>query len=266
GIMMFYFLSGLVTNAEELQAGFSGFSINVVITLALSFLVSYLLVLVFQNIKSHVKLFLLIAVLLLLYAVGKKFHLSSLIIILIFGLLISNMSVFFQGKLRHWVDFKKADEIYEGLHVVTMETAFVVRTFFFVIFGLTISLASLLDGKVALISGAIIVSIYAIRYVLLRIFLGKDILPQLFIVPRGLVTVLLFYDIPDQVKTESFNSGILLFVIIVTSLIMTFALIWEKRRTGKAVRQAQSNPVGLTPWKAPSVQESKESAAKEEAH
>ncbi|MEL6589332.1 MAG: cation:proton antiporter [Bacteroidota bacterium] len=263
GIMMFYFLSGLITNAEELQAGFGGFSINVVITLALSFLVSYLLVLVFQNIRSHVKLFLLIAVLLLLYAVGKKFHLSSLIIILIFGLLISNMSVFFQGALKRWVDFKKADEIYEGLHVVTMETAFVVRTFFFVIFGLTISLASLLDGKVALISLAIIASIYAIRYVLLRIFLGKDILPQLFIVPRGLVTVLLFYDIPDQAKSDSFSSGILLFVIIVTSLIMTFALIWEKRRTGKAVRQAQSNPVGLAPWKAPSVQEPE---AKEEAH
>ncbi|MEL7530847.1 MAG: sodium:proton exchanger, partial [Bacteroidota bacterium] len=120
---------------------------------------------------------------------------------------------------------------------------------------LTIVLDSLLDAKVALISGAIILSIYVIRYVFLRIFLGKDIVPQLYIVPRGLVTVLLFYDIPDAVKTDSFNPGILLFVIIVTSLIMTFAMIWDKRRTGKAVRQAQSNPVGIAPWRAPSVQE-----------
>ncbi|MEM6345412.1 MAG: cation:proton antiporter [Bacteroidota bacterium] len=256
GIMLFYFLSGLVNTGEETHSsGVGDFSINVLITLALSFLVSYLLVLVFQKIRSHVKLFLLIAVLLLLYAVGKKFHLSSLIIILIFGLLISNMSIFFQGPLRRFLDLKKAEEIYENLHVVTMETAFVVRTFFFVIFGLTIVLDSLLDAKVALISGAIILSIYVIRWIFLRIFLGKDIMPQLYIVPRGLVTVLLFYDIPDAVKTDAFNPGILLFVIIVTSLIMTFALIWDKRRTGKAIRQAQSNPVGIAPWKAPTAQE-----------
>ncbi|MFK7924706.1 MAG: cation:proton antiporter [Bacteroidia bacterium] len=256
GIMLFYFLSGLVDTGDGSHSASVGdFSVNVLITLALSFLVSYLLVLVFQKIKSHVKLFLLIAVLLLLYAVGKKFHLSSLIIILIFGLLISNMSVFFQGRLRRFLDLKKAEEIYENLHVVTMETAFVVRTFFFVIFGLTIVLSSLVDLNVALISGAIILSIYAIRFVLLRIFLGKDILPQLFIVPRGLVTVLLFYDIPDAVHTDSFNPGILLFVIIVSSLIMTFAMIWDKRRTGQAVRQAQGNPVGVAPWKAPTIQE-----------
>ena len=40
---------------------------------------------VFQNITGNVKLFLLIATLLLLYAVGKMFHLSSLLIILVFG-------------------------------------------------------------------------------------------------------------------------------------------------------------------------------------
>jgi cell volume regulation protein A len=254
GIMMFYFLSGQLDAAEH-SNGLVGFGGNILLTIVISFVASYLIVLIFQNIKSHTKLFLLIAVLLLLYSVGKLMHLSSLIIILIFGLVIANMKLFFRGFLSRWLDIKKAEQIYEGLHVITMESAFVVRTFFFVIFGLTISLASLANLNVAIVSGLIILSIYLIRYILLRIFLGKDILPQLFIAPRGLITILLFYAIPKSAEVPGFEAGILLFIIIGTSLIMTFALIFDKRRSGAAMRKAQSVPVGYEPWSAPTAEE-----------
>lgn len=254
GIMMFYFLSGQLEAAEH-SNGLAGFAGNIFLTIVISFVASYLIVLIFQNIKSHTKLFLLIAVLLLLYSVGKQMHLSSLIIILIFGLLIANMRLFFQGWLSRWLDWKKAKQIYEGLHVITMETAFVVRTFFFVIFGVTISLASLASLNVALVSGLIILSIYLIRFVILRIFIGKDIIPQLFIAPRGLITILLFYAIPESAQVAGFEAGILLFIIIGTSLIMTFALIYDKRRTGAAIRRAQSVPVGYEEWSAPTIEE-----------
>ena len=156
-------------------------------------------------------------------------HLSSLIIILIFGLVIANMKLFFQGKLSDYLNFDKAKHIYHELHVITAETAFVVRTLFFVIFGITITLSSLLSLKVTLISLLILISIYAIRYGLLRIFFGKDITPQVFIAPRGLITVLLFYAIPEQALVENFDPGILLFVIIGTSLIMTGGMIQDKK-------------------------------------
>jgi hypothetical protein len=112
-------------------------------------------------------------------------------------------------------------------------------------------------NKVAGISSLIIISIYLIRYVLLKIFLGKDILPQLFIAPRGLITVLLFYAIPEEAILESFEPGILLFVIIVTSLIMTTALIYDKRRSLKALDIANDRKVGTVSWKAPTVNELK---------
>ncbi len=269
GIMVFYYLTGQIDTAEhvaEHSGGIGSFLGNVVLTIAISLLASYAIVLIFQKIKSHVKLFLLIAVLLLLYALGKKMHLSSLIIILVFGLLIANMKLFFRGKLRDWLDYKQALHIYEGLHVVTMETAFVVRTFFFVIFGMTISLASLVSLQVAMVSVLIILSIYAIRFVILRIFIGKDILPQLFIAPRGLITVLLFYAIPKEAEVEGFDPGILLFIIIGTSLIMTFAMIKDKQRTGKAIEKAKGNPIGYARWTAPSISniETKEGKGNEE--
>lgn len=254
GIMMFYFLTGnLDETAHGSGSGVLDFSGNLLLTIGIAVVASYLIILIFQNIRSHTKLFLLIAVLLLLYAVGKKMHLSSLIIILVFGLVIANMKIFFRGKMGQWLHLEKASQMYEGLHVVTMESAFVVRTFFFVIFGLTISLASIANLEVTLISLAIIVSIYVIRYVFLRAFIGKDIFPQLYIAPRGLITILLFYDIPEQAIIPGFEPGILLDIIIGTSLIMTFAMIRDKQRTNKAIEKAKEEPVGYEKWKAPSI-------------
>lgn len=266
GIMVFYFLAGQMDAAEH-SSGIAGFAGNVLLTILLSVIASYLIILIFQNIRSSVKLFLLIAVLLLLYSLGKLMHLSSLIIILIFGLIIANMKLFFRGRLARWLHLERAEDIYEGLHVITMETAFVVRTFFFVIFGLTISLASLVSLNVAIISLLIVLSIYGIRFVILRLFIGKDILPQLFIAPRGLITILLFYAIPEEAKVEGFEAGVLLFIIIATSLIMTFAMIYDKRQSQQAVRKAQRTPVGFSRWKAPSVESvSEERPQIEERH
>lgn len=230
GIMMFYFLTGKLDPGTD--SGAVGFAGNIVLTIIIAIVASYALVLIFQRIKSQAKQFLLIAVLLLLYAIGKKMHLSSLIIILVFGLVIANVKLFFPGKVAVFLDKKKMKQVYHELHIITLETAFVVRTFFFVIFGITIVLASLLSLNVAMVSILIIASIYAIRFLVLRVFIGKDIMPQVCIAPRGLITILLFYAIPVEAEIAGFESGILLFVIIATSLIMTGAMIRDKKQMG----------------------------------
>lgn len=227
GIIMFYFLAGQMEGQGTSPVVFGG---TILLTIVIAIVASYAIILIFQEIKSQAKQFLLLAVLLLLYSLGKKLHLSSLIIILIFGLVISNMKLFFGGRLKKFLNHERAHQIYHELHIITLESAFVVRTFFFVVFGITIVLSSLLDLNVALVSLLIILSIYAIRFVILRVFMGGDILPQLFIAPRGLITILLFYNIPTEAIIPGFEPGILLFVIIGTSLIMTWAMIKDKRK------------------------------------
>ena len=229
GIMLFYFL---LENAEttEKTAIFLGVTSNIVITIGLSVVISYALVLIFQKLETEVKLFLLIAVLLLLYSIGKLFHLSSLIIILVFGLILNNHQLFFQGFLKKMVDTRAVYSILHNFRLVTMESAFVMRTFFFVIFGITISIGSLSDVTVALISFLLVGIFLLIRFVLLKIIVKKDILPQLFIAPRGLVTILLFFSIPSEMQVDNFNSGILLFVVLITSFAMTFALVLSGKK------------------------------------
>ena len=250
GIMLFYFLTAQIEQEGE-GSGLIQFGFSTIITIILSVVLSYLIVIIFQNIKSHVKLFLLIAVLLLLYAVGKKMHLSSLIIILVFGLVIANIKLFFQGWLKRFLDPEKAKDIYDGLHVITIETAFVVRTFFFVIFGITITFASLGDWGVIGLSVLLLLIIYVIRWGILRVSIGSDIFPQLYIAPRGLITILLFYAIPAEAEVAAFSQGILLFIIIGTAVIMTVSMIFDKKRSLSAIKEATDLPVSTVKWKLP---------------
>ena len=56
---------------------------------------------------------------------------------------------------------------------------------------------------------------------------------------------------------EGFETGILLFTIIGTSLIMTVAMVTDKNRTSKSVDVAKSNPIGYEKWVAPEIDHKK---------
>ena len=251
GIMFFYFLKNnrYVESAEQV---FKDVSINIVATVLIALVISYLLVILFQKLQMQAKYFLMFSVLVLLYAIGKMFHLSSLIIILFFGLVLNNSNVFFVGPLKGLSVGEKLKSSLHELHVITLETAFVLRTFFFVVFGVTISIASLFDYRYGLLSILIVAILFLIRWLMLRIFSGKDISPQLWIAPRGLITVLLFFSIPNgwvDVDGEMlneytplydctipfFDQGILLYTILLTSIIMTISLITTRGEKVKDV-------------------------------
>jgi NhaP-type Na+/H+ or K+/H+ antiporter len=119
--------------------------------------------------------------------------------------------------------------VLDDMKVVTAETAFVVRTFFFIIFGWSVYLGSLLSFKVIGIGLLILAIIYLVRVVVLFLFNGKDIIPQLFLAPRGLITILLFFAIPEELSAGKEFQGVLLFVILASCLIMTRSLISYKK-------------------------------------
>ena len=224
GIMAFYFLLGLGSSGNGALA-IGDFGLSLIITIVTSVVLSYVLIYVFQNLETKIKLFLMIAVLFLLFSVGKLMHLSSLLIILIFGLVLNNNKLFFSGPFKKYIKPIALENIRETFLTITIESAFVIRTFFFVIFGFSIALSTLFDARVALISLTTLVLIYSTRFVSLVPFKRKNIGPTLLIAPRGLITLLLFYSIPEEFIQPAFNSGILLFIIIISSLAMTMGLM-----------------------------------------
>lgn len=227
GIMFFYFLIGAEEGASAQEIVFS-VGLNIIVTVILSVILAYLMVYIFQRLTSQVKLFLVISLLMLMYALGKKLHLSSLLIILAFGLVLNNTNIFFRGeKLGKLVNEEKVKPIMHDFHILTLESAFVIRTFFFVLFGMFITLNSIFNVNVAIVSGCIILALYAVRFLCLKFIVKTDISPQIYIAPRGLITILLFFVVVahDEFVIKGFDPGILLFVILITSLIMTWSLI-----------------------------------------
>jgi len=247
GIMVFYFLLNM--NEEGIQTASINFGVSLIITLVIAIAASYLLIFIFKDLKGHIRLFLLIAILLLLYSSGKVFsHLyGALLIILFFGLALANHERFFKIFKKDNRTKKEQDPIAvieKEFHLITLETAFVVRTFFFVVFGISISLSSLVNINVFVISIAILIVLYFVRIVFLRLCYGKNLIPELFIAPRGLITVLLFYQLPIEIKHPNFDEGILLYVIIISSLIMTGSLIYESNKSALAQAVAADSQKG----------------------
>ncbi|MFH0759656.1 MAG: cation:proton antiporter [Bacteroidota bacterium] len=242
GIMLFYFL---ISSMETQGIGEMSLSVllNLTLTVLVSLAASYFLIFLFQKIKTELKLFLLIAVLILLYALSKMFHLSSLLIILVFGMILSNRRIFFPGRLRRFLNEEQMAGIYDNFKMITLESSFVVRTFFFVIFGFTILLSSLLDLKVWLVSVVILGILFGVRYLYFRLIIRKNIFPDIWLAPRGLITILLFYSIPEELVVGQFNTGILLLVILASSVTMAIALIRYRKISGQEPELQVVEPV-----------------------
>jgi NhaP-type Na+/H+ or K+/H+ antiporter len=230
GIMLFYFL---ISSMKAESVGEMGLDVllNLSLTVLVSVAASYLLIFLFQKIRTELKLFLLIAVLILLYGISKMFHLSSLLIILVFGLMLSNRNIFFPGKTRIFLDEKQMSGIFDNFKMITLESSFVVRTFFFVIFGFTIVLTSLVKLEVWLISILVLAILYGVRFAWFRLVIRKNIYPDIWLAPRGLITILLFYSIPEELAVPRFNEGILLLVILASSIIMAGSMIRHRKNS-----------------------------------
>lgn len=224
GIMLFAFW---IKEPPAGQSYFEAISLNIVISVALSIILSYILVYVFHKIKTEIKFFLFLSILALLYSVGEYFHYSALLIILIFGLVLNNTQVFFRGKLQEIINHNKVREIRQEFVMITNETSFLIRTFFFVVFGLTMNLKGLFHYEAIVISVLIMGVIFFTRALNLKVFLKSTIFPQMIIAPRGLVTILLFNKIVEHYNFIPFDEAILAWVIIATNLIMMLGLMFS---------------------------------------
>lgn len=227
GILLFnYFAFSLSLSARTV----ANFLTGVFSLVLLSALAAVALAMLTVRIRRQVKFFLVLALLTLLYALGHLYHLSSLLLVLLFGLAMNNLH------LLPWIHRAVPGEAPPGrvaleqLRSVASESSFLLRTYFFVLFGYQMDLGLLNDIAVFKIGGLIVLALLAVRFLCLKHLVAIPLLPELFLLPRGLVTVILFYQIPLAHQSAAFNNGILFFVIIATNLLMAFGLMIARRR------------------------------------
>lgn len=227
GIMVFTLIEAILISGN-MKTSVAEFGFNFVFTIVISILVSIALIFMFKFLTGQTKLFLFIAILVLIYALGKLMGLSSLLLILVFGLILKNHGLVFRGKLKGIISRMEFRLMERNFHIITRETAFVLRTFFFLVFGLSIDLGSMFDTKVLIISALLVVIVFILRWLMAGIMLKQYDQVVKYIAPRGLITILLYYKIPPELKSAAFEDGLLLWVIVLTSLILTVGLVRYK--------------------------------------
>lgn len=227
GILVFNYM--LMKNVMSFEAA-GTFALRVLLAIVISVAASLVLVYILARIQVALKFFLMFAILSLIYASGELIHLPSLLIVLVFGMVLNNSRLVIPERAKKWIPMENMDSILVLLKSITAESSFLIRTFFFIVFGYTISLDGLLLPDVWKLGTIIVAILLFIRFVYLRMILKSNLLPELFLMPRGLVTILLFYSIPTEKSLSSFNEGILFYVVALTSILMMIGLLFFTKK------------------------------------
>jgi NhaP-type Na+/H+ or K+/H+ antiporter len=193
----------------------------VVISLA----ITYVLYRLIRQIHHHVKFFLILALLILVYAFGKLFHLPALVTIFIFGIFLSNVKSLLPNFLKTYLDLDQTENELHEFHILTAESTFIVRTFFFLFFGFSIQLTDFNSLQPLLYGVLIIIIMMLLRYLYFTVTTFK-VKPRslVYMSPRGLISILLFIQLKEVSFIDLTNSPIdervLLIVILSSMLIM----------------------------------------------
>lgn len=199
------------------------------LAILISAIASFLLIYMLSKIEGMLKFFLVFAILSIVYASGELIHLPALLIVLVFGGLLNNSFRLVKGQVADIIHMETLENVVKLMKTITAETSFLVRTFFFILFGYTINLAILLEPDVIIIGTLIVITLLLVRYIYLRVIIKSNLFPELFLMPRGLVTILLFYSIPVDQQLTNFKDGIIFYVVLLTSLLMMAGLIFFKK-------------------------------------
>ena len=232
GIMIFNYAIKQYKNDNPLISSESIISliIQVIGVIVISLIITYLLFRLIQKIEQKVKFFLILALLILVYAFGKLFHLPALVTIFIFGIFLSNVRVLLPKFLRENLNLEQNKKELSDFHILTAESTFIVRTFFFLFFGFSVNLENFLSFSPFIYGFLIFLTMFIIRYLYLGLTTFKlNPSPLVFMGPRGLISILLFLQIKDldfvNISDSIIDEKVLLIVILSSMLAMLFGTI-----------------------------------------
>lgn len=233
GVLIFNFIA---TVELTKLSSISMFVIDFIIMIVISVITTIILGIMMSKEKSKNIHVMVLAVLILIYAATKVFHLSALVLILIFGISLRNLSQItahnYGKHLLNYFDHQKIKQNIHSMQEFIEELGFIIRSIFFILLGYSIDLHALMSLNVILSGIMIAVAIYAVRFIILQwVIPSKDLLIASTMAPRGLITVLLFFQIPDKLKYAYFHGAITFIVVIISGVIMSGGLIIAHKKS-----------------------------------
>ena len=233
GVLFFNFV---IYNEVIDVFSFLDFGKEILVMLVLSFVFTILLAYLLNKIENHVKFTPMIIIIIMIYFISKYLHLPGLLFILILGLFLGNLERLDSVKWIHKLNPEMLHNEAMRLKEIVIEATFLVRAFFFLLFGFLLETKEILNLQTLPWSLSIFGLIVLIRFMVLKI-LKIPISPVGFIAPRGLITILLFLSLPASQAIGIVNKSLIVQVIIFTSLFMMVGAI----KSGKIDNSSEEN-------------------------
>ena len=223
GILAFDFI---IANTTSIGKGLIGFTFEILVTIILSVVFSSALAYILHKINHHVKYIIITTAIILVYSLAKLVHLPSLLVVLIFGLVMNNNHLFRNKFSAKVINFQSFDYELVSFKHITGELTFIIRSFFFIMFGFYTNILDVLDIDSLIFASIVTVSIFILRAIFFKTVIKIPLNPLLFFAPRGLITILLFMNIPEDLLLPSMNKGLITQIIFLTILMMTFGNVF----------------------------------------
>ncbi len=243
GVIFFNFL---LRNSVINVNSFIIFFLQIVIIIVVSLVATIGLSIMLRKLKHHIKFIPILILVVLIYSVSKIYHLPGLLFIMLFGLSIGNLDKLRENK---WVSklkpLRMKREVFRFKDIV-IEATFLIRVLFFLLFGFLIQTEEILNLETLKWAGAIVGSVVVLRAITLLI-LRSDVLPLMFIAPRGLITILLFVLIPSDEMIPFVNRSLVIQVILLSVIVMMLGLMFAKRKktSEKIVHDLNDNAASI---------------------
>ncbi|MEP7141784.1 MAG: hypothetical protein ABI707_02880 [Ferruginibacter sp.] len=226
GVLFFNFMA----HNSGFQIGSIGmFLLQLILIIIVSFIATVGLSVLLKKIEHPIKFAPIILLIILIYEVSKVYDLPALIFILLFGLFLGNLE---EIKRFKWIEKLRPVELSKEVlkfKELIVEATFLIRALFFLLFGYLMETAEIINtGSLGWAAG-IVAAIFALRAVQLKIS-GLPLMPLLFIAPRGLITILLFFSISPAQSIALVNRSLIVQVILLTALVMMYGLLRNNKK------------------------------------
>jgi hypothetical protein len=226
GILLFDFI--LFSEGPVGQRIF-GIAMNTLLTLFVSAATAVILAILLHKIRYHVNYVIIMTSVVLVYILAKLSHMPALMLVLIFGLFLSNNRLFEKSPIRKIVDFEKFGSDIEAFKKILAELTFLVRSFFFIIFGFYTTIDGIFKPRTLMIAVAITAGIFLLRMFFLRQVVRMKLNPLVFFSPRGLITILLFLTIPATSRLPEITEEVVTLVILFTVIMLVIGNFSNKQ-------------------------------------
>ncbi|MFZ1270486.1 MAG: cation:proton antiporter [Bacteroidales bacterium] len=239
GIMAFDFI---LLGQSEMNLGVGNFLIAGFLTIVIAAVTTVGLAWLLHKANYHVNYVIIMTFVVLVYVLAELYHLPALLLVLVFGLALSNNRIVENTFISRYIEFGKFNRDLNAFRRILGELTFLVRSFFFIIFGYYTSVEGVFYPENLITAFIITAGILLIRWLFFYCILRIKSLPLVLFAPRGLITILLFLSIPAAYMIPEINTEVITLVILMTLLAMMLGNIISPRKAKRVVSAAKTDP------------------------